>query len=63
MDELLEMTKDLKIKESVSSSPYKVWGNIFHKNALHGGEQTILGKFLGICFTWGRMTISCKGEK
>ena len=39
------MGKDLKIKHSVSSFPYKVWGNVFHKKGLHGG-----GNFLGEIF-------------
>ena len=47
MDELLEMGKDLKIKHSVSSPPYKVWGNLFLKQALHGGTN-----FFGQIF-WG----------
>ena len=38
-DELLEMGKDLDIKQSVSSAPYKVWGNFFHKKGLHGGTN------------------------
>ena len=37
--EILEMAKDLKIKDSVSSLPYKVWGKFFHKKALHGGNN------------------------
>ena len=44
-DELLEMGIDLKIKQSVSSTPYKVWGNFFHKKALHG-----VANFLGQIF-------------
>ena len=44
-DELLEMEKDLKIKDSASSPPYKVQGNFFHKKALHGGIN-LLGKIL-----------------
>ena len=30
------MEKDIKIKNSVSSPPYKVWENYFLKKALHG---------------------------
>ena len=30
------MGKDIKIKNSVSSPPYKVWENYFRKKALHG---------------------------
>ena len=30
---LLEMGKDMKIKNSVSSPPFKVYGNIFRKKA------------------------------
>ena len=61
-DELLEMAKDLKIKHSVSSPPYKVLGNFFHKKALHGGTN-VLEKFCGGCFTWGLMIRSCKGGR
>ena len=38
-DELLEMGKDLKIKHSVSSPAYKIWGNLFHRKALDGGTN------------------------
>ena len=44
-DELLEMEKDLKIKDSASSPPYKVQGNFFHKKALQWGIN-LLGKIL-----------------
>ena len=30
------MEKDIKIKNSVSSTPYKIWENYFRKKALHG---------------------------
>ena len=48
--------KDLKIKHSVSSPPYKIWETFFMKK-LCMGEQTFLGKFFGGCFTW-RLMIS-----
>ena len=60
-DELLEMGKDLKIKHSVSSPHYKVWGNFVHKKALHGGAN-LFGQILGGCFIWGLMIRSYKGE-
>ena len=41
-------------------SPDKVWGNFFIKK-LCMEEQTFLGKFLGVCFTWGLMIRSCEG--
>ena len=54
------MGKDLKIKQSVFSPPYKVWVNIFHRKALHGGtnffEQIFFGNVLRL------MIRSCKGE-
>ena len=40
------MGKDLKLKNSVSSPPYKVWGNFFHKKALHG-ETNFFGEKIG----------------
>ena len=40
--------------------PQKVWGGVFLKK-LCMGEQTLLGKFKGGCFTWGLMIRSCKG--
>ena len=61
MDEQLEMGKDTKRKHSVSSPPYKVWGNFFRKKALDGGTN-FLGKFMRGCFTWELMIRSCKGE-
>ena len=38
---LLEIGKDMKIKYNVSfpNPPYKVWGNCFLKEALHGGTN------------------------
>ena len=42
---LLEMGKDMKIKHSVSSPPYKVWGTFSVQLCM--GEQTFLGKFMG----------------
>ena len=44
------MGKDLKIKHSVSSSSYKVWGNFFHKKALHGGTNFFWQIFGGIFY-------------
>ena len=55
------MGKDLKIKVSVSSAPYKVWGNLFIKK-LGMGKQNFLEKFLGECFTWELMIRSCNRE-
>ena len=43
---LLEMGKYMKIKHSVFSHPYKVWGNIFRKKSLHGGTNAF-GKIYG----------------
>ena len=43
---LLEMGKYMKIKHSVFSHPYKVWGNIFRKKSLHGGTN-VFGKIYG----------------
>ena len=50
---LSEMGKDMKIKHSVSSSLYRVSGDFFRKNLLHGGKNL---------FTWGVMIRSCKVE-
>ena len=57
----LEMEKDMKIKDSVSSPPTKSWGTFLAKK-LCMGEQTFLGKFMRGCFTWELMIRSCKGE-
>ena len=50
------MGKDMKIKHSVSSlSPppaYKIYGNSFCKNALHGGTN-VLGQIYGGMFYMG----------
>ena len=46
------MGKDLKIKGSVSSPPYEVWGNFFLKKALHGGTK-LLGQILEGMFYMG----------
>ena len=47
---LLEMGKDMKMKHSVSSSPYKAWGvNFFWKKALHRGTS-IFGLIYGGMF-------------
>ena len=35
----MKMYKDMKIKHSASSPPYKVWENCFCKKALHGGTN------------------------
>ena len=40
------MGKDLKIKHCVFSPPYKIWGNFFHKNVLHGGAS-FFGQIFG----------------
>ena len=50
------MDKDMKIKHSVLSPLYKVWGNFLVKT-LCMGEQTFLGKFMRRCFTWRLMTV------
>ena len=46
---LLEMGKDMKIKHSVYSPSYKVWGNFFLKKTLNEGtnvfEQIYGGMF------------------
>ena len=47
------MGKDLKIKHSVSFPPYRVWGNFFHKKALHGGTNFFGAKFCGGMFYIG----------
>ena len=52
----------MKIKQSFSSPPYNVWGNLFCKKKICTGEQTVLGKFMMECFTRGLMIRSCKGE-
>ena len=47
---LLEMGKDMKMKHSVSSPPYKAWGGeLFCKKALHG-ETSIFGLIYGGMF-------------
>ena len=51
---LSEMGKDMKIKHSVSSSLYRVSGDFFRKNLLHGGKNL---------FTWGLNDQSMQGEK
>ena len=50
----------MKVMHSVSSPPTKYWGTFFVKR-LCIGEQTFLGKFFVVCFTWGLMIWSCKG--
>ena len=44
MDELLEMGRDLKIKQSVSSPPTKYGGTFFIKKLCKG--TNLFGKFL-----------------
>ena len=51
-NELLEMGKDMKIKHSGSSPPYRVWGTFFHRKALHGGTN-VLGQFFLEMFYMG----------
>ena len=46
------MRKDLKTKHSISSRPYKVWGNFFRKKALHG-ETNSFGQIYGRMFYLG----------
>ena len=50
---LSEMRKDMKIKHSVSSvpPPLQCIGELFFVKKLCMGEQTLLGKFMGRCFT------------
>ena len=60
-DETFRNGESMKIKHSVSSSLYKVWGNVFRKKALHGRTK-VLDKFMGESFTWGLMIRPCKGE-
>ena len=46
---LSELGKDTKIKHGVSSPPYKIWGNLFRKKALHGGTnvfEQIYGRWM-----------------
>ena len=45
----LEMLKDMKIKHSASTSPYKVWRNFFCKKVLHG-ETNFFGQIYGGMF-------------
>ena len=49
-DELLEMGKILKIKNIVSSHPYKVWGNFFQKKSFAWGNKLFGANFLGDVF-------------
>ena len=49
---LLEMGNDIKIKHSVSSLSYNVWGNFFRKKALHGGTN-VLRQIYGGMFYMG----------
>ena len=55
------MEKDLRIKHSVSSVPYKVWEYFFHRKVLHEKTNFFLVGFFGRCFSWGLMIRSCKG--
>ena len=57
---LSEMVKDMKRKRSVSCPPTKNCRTFFVKKVFMGG-QTIFGKFMGGCFTWGLMIRSWKG--
>ena len=41
------MGKDMKIKHSASSPPYKLWGNFFRKWALHGSTELFWTNFMG----------------
>ena len=61
-DELLEIGIDLKIKHSVSSPPCKVWGNFFHKKALHGGAN-FFGQFFFEMFYMGTNDQIMQGRK
>ena len=56
------MENDSKIKPSVSSHPCEVWGNFFHKKALHGAKM-FLGKFFGGMFYMGTNDLTMQEEK
>ena len=56
------MGKDLKIKHSTSSPPYKVWGNFFQKKALHEGTNFFGQIFWGM-FYMGTNAQIIQGEK
>ena len=57
----LEMGKDMKIKHSVSSPPYEVWGD-FRKKALHGGTNVLL-QIYGAMFYMGTNNQIMQGRK
>ena len=44
------MGKDLKIKHSVSSPPFKIWENFFHRKALHEGANFFGQIFQGMLY-------------
>ena len=60
-DELLEVGKDLKIKHSVSSPPYEVWGNFFSLKSF-ASENKLFRQTFAVCFTRGVIIRSFKGE-
>ena len=55
------MRKDMKIKHSVSSPLYKVWGNFFRKKALCG--KTFFRKIYWRMFYMGTNNIIMQGGK
>ena len=59
---LLEMGKDMKLKDSVSNIPRKYVGMFFFKK-LCKGEQSFLDKFVEGCFTWGHARVEEKFHK
>ena len=56
------MGKGLKINHSVSSPPYKVWGNFFHKKAFHWGTK-FFGQIYGGMFYMGTNDQIMQGGK
>ena len=44
------MGKDLKIKHSVSSPPFKIWEDFFHRKALHEGANFFGQIFRGMLY-------------
>ena len=58
---LLEMEKDMKGKQSLSSPLYKVWGTFFCRKALLGGTN-FFGQSYGGSFTWGLTTDHASGK-
>ena len=59
---LLEMGKDMKIKDGNSSLPTKYWGTLFVKKALHGGTN-FFGQIYGGMFYIGTNDQIMQGGK